>query len=51
MSEVPQYSPYGGCGGSKHQNTFHPHLSTENQARIYFTSGGVPLYLLALKPD
>lgn len=30
---------------------FHPHLSREDQARIYFVSGGIPLYLLAFKQN
>jgi AAA+ ATPase superfamily predicted ATPase len=28
---------------------FHPSLSREDQARIYFITGGIPLYLLAFK--
>jgi AAA+ ATPase superfamily predicted ATPase len=30
---------------------FHPNLSKEDQARIYFITGGIPLYLLAFKPN
>ncbi len=37
--------------GFREAAQFHPHLSTEDQARIYFITGGVPLYLLAFKPD
>lgn len=30
---------------------FHPNLSSEDQARVYFITGGIPLYLLAFKED
>src|SRR5207245_2917825 len=30
---------------------FHPRLSNEDQARIYFITGGIPLYLLAFKQN
>jgi hypothetical protein len=30
---------------------FHPGYSHENQARVYFITGGVPLYLLAFKEE
>jgi len=30
---------------------FHPNLSREDQARVYFLTGGIPLYLLAFKQN
>lgn len=30
---------------------FHPHLALEDQARAYFITGGIPLYLLAFRQE